>query len=335
MVERYVQDKSSQTPRLFFFFVFLALFAFDWYLVDTGWTVAIDENILLAVFDLRDDMLTMLATWMTFCGNTKTLAVLCCLVIILPGRAKVGFPAALAGGAGSLVHTGIKYLVARARPDEVNWLITEDGFSFPSGHANASLIFYLFLMVVVGRVLILQNNRAAAVLLRILLVLLVLLIGLSRIYLGVHYPSDVFGGWMLGMALLILFLGIYDNLWPVGWRVNFDPPTWGAIAKNADKKRGWRKPVTRNAATDLIEFPKKRKPWRKPPDKLRRQAAAKAKLPDTDNKDVIADPDFVQTIESSGLEGSASDAENAGANTADAVSGAAAENAPDEHKPLI
>ncbi|MDR3305737.1 MAG: phosphatase PAP2 family protein [Clostridiales Family XIII bacterium] len=271
MVERYIQD-GSLVAKWVLFAVFAALFVIDAYFVITGQTAAVDQAIQQTFFSLRDDTLTAIVKGITFCGDTKTVGVLCIVLIILPGRLKIGLPIALAAGAGSLVHTAIKYLAGRPRPDAIDWLITEDGFSFPSGHANASLIFYLLLMIILGRLLIIQNNRLAAALLRILLIILVFLIGLSRIYLGVHYPSDVFGGWMLGGALLIVFLFIYDNLWPASQRINYDPPAWGAIPKNAEKTKGWRRPNKKRASGELLRFPKKRGPWRVPADQQKRRA---------------------------------------------------------------
>jgi undecaprenyl-diphosphatase len=274
-------QKKFYGIRWIFFGLFLLLFAADTYLVVTGKTAKIDGLIAQTIFDLHDETLTILAKAVTFCGNTKTVGALCILLIILPGRLKVGLPVALATGLGSGCHYVLKELIERPRPDTANLFIEVDGFSFPSGHANGGLIFYVFLMVLVGRVLILQNNRLAAALLRILLSILVALIGFSRIYLGVHYPSDILGGWLLGSALLILFFTLYDRAWPAPWRVSYETPNWRAIPKNAEKNKGWRKPAKKHTPDALINFPKKRGAWKIPPDQRRRQQKGGAEAPGT------------------------------------------------------
>lgn len=103
---------------------------------------------------------------------------------------------------GSLVVTLVKGLVARARPDVTDHLVQVYDASFPSGHAANSACVYLTLAL-----LLLQITEGRAVKRYILAatMLLVSAIGFSRIYLGVHWPSDVLGGWIFG------------SLWAVAW----------------------------------------------------------------------------------------------------------------------
>lgn len=95
----------------------------------------------------------------------------------------------------------IKYIIQRPRPIEHS-IIDESGYSFPSGHSMVSMAFYGFLIY-----LIYQNveNKYLKWGLCIMLSLLILLIGVSRIYLGVHYASDVIGGFCLSIAYLTLY----------------------------------------------------------------------------------------------------------------------------------
>jgi len=152
--------------------------------------------------------------------------VLCVVLIALPGRAKIGLPVALMTGAGTAVQTLIKELVARPRPDAAYWLVSDKdwlgfsfGYSFPSGHANTSMIFWVALAILIGRVLVSKNHSGAAAALRIIFLCFAVLVGLSRLYLGVHYASDVFGGWMLAGLLLIVFFALYERFWPARWRL--------------------------------------------------------------------------------------------------------------------
>ncbi|WP_293874602.1 MULTISPECIES: phosphatase PAP2 family protein [unclassified Sphingomonas] len=96
----------------------------------------------------------------------------------------------------------IKGQVLRARPDLVPHLVDVSGYSFPSGHATSSAIVYLTLAALAGQV---TPERTARRYLLVAAVLLVGAIGCSRVYLGVHWPSDVLAGWSFG------------TLWALGW----------------------------------------------------------------------------------------------------------------------
>lgn len=91
--------------------------------------------------------------------------------------------------------------MARERPFEK--LIEETGFSFPSGHSASSLAFYGFLIYLIQ---IKLTNKTLKTSLTLLLSLLILLIGFSRVYLQVHYPSDVIGAFSYAGSYLILFI---------------------------------------------------------------------------------------------------------------------------------
>ncbi|RPF70522.1 phosphatase PAP2 family protein [Aurantiacibacter spongiae] len=101
--------------------------------------------------------------------------------------------ATIAGGA--FLSTVIKSLFDRARPEIVPHLVDVSSASFPSGHSMNSAIVYLTLAVLVARG---QEQRRLQVYLIGAAVMLVLLIGCTRVYLGVHWPSDVLAGWFVG-----------------------------------------------------------------------------------------------------------------------------------------
>ena len=109
---------------------------------------------------------------------------------------------ALASVTGGWAVDVVKGLVVRARPDLVPHLVDVSGYSFPSGHATSSAVVYLTLASLAGQV---TPDRAARRYLLAVAVLLVGAIGCSRVYLGVHWPSDVLAGWSFG------------TLWALGW----------------------------------------------------------------------------------------------------------------------
>ena len=96
----------------------------------------------------------------------------------------------------------VKNIIRRDRPIDIN-LIIENGFSFPSGHSMVSFAFYGF---IIYYVYCSHLSKLWKTIIISILTLLVLMIGLSRIYLGVHYASDVIGGFVLALVYLIIFI---------------------------------------------------------------------------------------------------------------------------------
>jgi undecaprenyl-diphosphatase len=102
---------------------------------------------------------------------------------------------------GQSLAIATKHLVGRPRPDLVPHLDQVYSSSFPSGHSSLSPIVYFTLAGIVAAG---EGSRAAKVLLLAVSALLVLAIGASRVYLGVHWPSDVLAGWAIGTAVAIM-----------------------------------------------------------------------------------------------------------------------------------
>ena len=101
---------------------------------------------------------------------------------------------------------GQKYWIARARPDLEPHLVIVKSMSFPSGHATSSMVFFVMLALVLTERH--RRWRAAAAALAIVVALAV---GTSRVMLGVHWPSDVVGGWAFGMLWLLLTLRLAER----------------------------------------------------------------------------------------------------------------------------
>gem|GEM_PF-776427 len=253
-------SKKLRIIRWFIFAFFAIIFAADLYFVKTNQLAFIDKPVMDFCVALRDDSLTIIAKSITFMANTLTMLGLCILLVILPTRIKLGFPLGIATGLAALCHVGAKYFIDRPRPDHSLWLINVSDPSFPSGHANVSVVFYLFLMILLARYFKINKNMGAAVLVIIVLPLMVVAICASRLYLGVHFASDVIGGICLGACLLIIFLTIYEALWPISFQFTNEQPGWG----NIRKQRAWRQPQIQTKETEMIQFPKNRSPWKRP-----------------------------------------------------------------------
>ena len=102
----------------------------------------------------------------------------------------------------------LKYIFKRERPVNIN-LIKENGYSFPSGHSMISLSFYGFFIYLISHK---DYSKSKKIILCSLLSLLILSIGISRIYLGVHYASDVLAGFTISLAHLIFYTTYYKKI---------------------------------------------------------------------------------------------------------------------------
>ncbi len=150
---------------------------------------------------LRSDGMTLAAQVITTCGDTLTMALLATVVCVGFAWRRWWESAVLVGvaalGAAVLVAVG-KRLVGRERPPLNGRLATESSLSYPSGHSLGS-----FVVIGVVVVALLPHVRGwARLALPALAVALVPAIGLSRVYLGVHWPTDVLAGWILGALWL-------------------------------------------------------------------------------------------------------------------------------------
>lgn len=149
--------------------------------------------------------------WITKFGSVFTIAFLMILLIAFLYKYKYKVEivwliinVALVGGVGNVV---IKLLFLRQRPD-LQHLVTETSSSFPSGHSMCSMLFYGTLIIILTKLI---ENKTILRVSQIILALLICLIGTSRIYLGVHYPTDVLGGFLLGASWLFFSYPYYDK----------------------------------------------------------------------------------------------------------------------------
>ena len=175
--------------------------------VSEGDTRAVDEAIILAFRVPGNPADPIGEPWfeeamrdITALGSAPTLIIAVLAVAGFLALAKAWRPAIftlLASGGGLLLSSLLKYTIDRPRPDLVphgNLIYTS---SFPSGHSMMSAVVYLTLAALVTRLI--ERKRLKGYALAVAMIL-TLLIGVSRIYLGVHWPSDVLAGWAAGAA---------------------------------------------------------------------------------------------------------------------------------------
>ena len=115
--------------------------------------------------------------------------------LCLQARYRTALMVALAAGSGEMLNQLLKLLFMRPRPSVVPHLRDVASPSFPSGHAMESAIVYLTLGVMLMRV---AERRLTKIYCLGVAIVVTFLVGASRVFLGVHYPTDVLGGWILG-----------------------------------------------------------------------------------------------------------------------------------------
>lgn len=139
----------------------------------------------------------------THSANWQTITLLCVVLLLLPWtRISVGYAASASSILTTSLNNLLKQLFHRVRPDDILSLVAPGSFSFPSGHAMSGMVFYGLLIVLFSHRL---KNKPVKYCLTGFLCLLILFIGVSRVYLGVHYPTDILAGWSVGLCLLIIF----------------------------------------------------------------------------------------------------------------------------------
>jgi undecaprenyl-diphosphatase len=173
--------------------------------VAEGDTQAFDTKILKALRDPVDPSRPIGPVWieaplldLTAIGGSTVLGLVVASVagfLMLQTRYRTAIVVVITWFSGELLNAALKQLFNRPRPSIVPHLRVVYTTSFPSGHAMESAIVYLTLAAILMRA---SQSRVTKIYILGIAVLLTTLVGVSRVYLGVHYPTDVLGGWIVG-----------------------------------------------------------------------------------------------------------------------------------------
>ena len=153
------------------------------------------------------DSITPIAKIITEFGSVVILISIATILFIVIRNKKIGFCIFLNLAIIGALNQILKNIVQRPRPTEYG-LINQSGYSFPSGHSMASVAFYGFLIYLIFKKVKNKKVRNTVI---FCLALLIFLIGISRIYLGVHYTSDVLAGFLISVSYLMIFTSIIDD----------------------------------------------------------------------------------------------------------------------------
>jgi membrane-associated phospholipid phosphatase len=176
--------------------------------VALGLTDAVDAALISALgvpapSELLDPLLAV--TNMGSSWAIVTVGALALLAGWAAHRPRDGALGAVVIAIGALVIELVKRVIGRQRPEVLEPILVEVGYSFPSGHTANATIAYGVLAVLIGRVGLPAPVRVTVWL---MLAGIVVAVGLSRIWLGVHYPSDVVGGWLLGATFVASYAAL-------------------------------------------------------------------------------------------------------------------------------
>jgi undecaprenyl-diphosphatase len=159
----------------------------------------------LVNLNIQNQFLNIIMPIITFAGTEIFWIIVCAVIFIFGGEKgrKVAVLCLIALTLGYFISETLKYLVARPRPftvlNGVNFQVFMEGYSFPSGHSVASFTACTILGIKYGYLY--------------LFLTLAFLVGFSRIYLGIHYPSDVIFGALIGVLCSLVILKWADPLW--------------------------------------------------------------------------------------------------------------------------
>ena len=156
-----------------------------------------------------NDKLTPYIVFFTNLGGALVLVGVSLMIAAIIRNKKISIAILVNLAMATLINQFVKLIFQRERPNVSNWLVNEFGYSFPSGHSAVSMAYYGFLIYLVYKKI---KNKKLKWLLISILSIIILFVGISRIYLGVHFLSDVLGGFLFSIIYLIIFVYFYERI---------------------------------------------------------------------------------------------------------------------------
>lgn len=163
-----------------------------------------DKNIYNFISRFIHDDNTKIIKSITNIGHGIPLVLITLLIMFLVKNKRFGILVGINLVTVVIINNILKLIIRRDRPT-IFPIINEIGYSFPSGHSMVSMAFYGFIIYLIYKNV---KNKRIKWLLVTMIVFLIISIGISRIYLGVHYASDVLAGFLIAIAYLILFIKV-------------------------------------------------------------------------------------------------------------------------------
>ena len=191
--------------------VFISFFVFCFISVNVFRdNVLISDNIIYNFISeyFFSDKITPIVRMITEFGDIIFIVVITVISLLIFKDKKIRYSIIINLVVVTIINNLLKLVFMRPRP-LINPIVYEDTYSFPSGHSMISMAFYGYLIYLIYNHI---GNKMVRWGLIIIMSILVLLIGISRIYLGAHYPSDVIGGFCFSITYLVVFIDITKKI---------------------------------------------------------------------------------------------------------------------------
>lgn len=182
----------------------IILLVIDIVLLLTGYMSNIDSLIYEFIFSFNNSILTDIFKLISFIASTKMIVLynIIIVIVMIIRKSNKLLLVPIASSISAIVNNLIKVIVARERPG-INPLVIETTYSFPSGHSMISILFFGTLLYILNR-----DNYKYKRVFNIIIPIYILSVGISRIYLGVHYFSDCITGYLIALIILLLLTNI-------------------------------------------------------------------------------------------------------------------------------
>ena len=166
-----------------------------------------DKLVETYILNIRNDKMTNIMITITNISSAYSLIVISILLLVIIKKKKIPLAIMINLISVFLISQLAKIIIRRPRPSGIN-LVEASGFSYPSGHSMVSMAYFGYIAYLIYNHL---DHKLSKAILIITLIITSITIGFSRIYLGVHYLSDVIAGFLLSIIYLIIYIKLNDK----------------------------------------------------------------------------------------------------------------------------
>ncbi len=202
-----IKEFLKENAEWIVFTICIIAFAIVTTIVTITEEVSLDATIYEKVNYISSNRMTIFAKLLTELGSFKVISVLTALSFLTIKDKKVGIKVFINILIIALINQLIKFIIRRERPDYR--MVEERGYSFPSGHTMGAIGFYGFYIYLAFKCI---DNKKIKLFIIAFLATIIVSIGITRIYLGVHYPTDVIAGFFVTIAIIIINVKILDKI---------------------------------------------------------------------------------------------------------------------------
>ena len=204
----FIKKQMPYRKHIWIVLVSAVLFAMLAVYIRAGISVGFEGWVYSEAVAHMSPVMTSIIKGVTHIGDAPVVIAFSLLLVIIPKtRRTIALPVSSAVILSALLNILLKDIFARERPDILR-LINETSYSFPSGHAMINASLYTMLILLIFKFI---KSAPRKLVLSVLCTILIIVIGFSRVYLGVHYAGDIIGGWIIGFAVSILVYAIWKR----------------------------------------------------------------------------------------------------------------------------